>query len=69
VRARARELERRNAKLENKLQRRATDKEMQTRSGITVDELNESLLTISHSSMVALDELWSVSDSSGDQSR
>jgi RNA polymerase sigma factor FliA len=52
VRARAREVERANAKLE---------------IGITVDELNESLLAISHSSMVALDELWSVSDSSGDQ--
>ena len=35
--------------------------------GITVEELNESLLAISHSSIVALDELWSVSDSSGDQ--
>ena len=34
---------------------------------ITVDELNESLLQISHSSMVALDELWSTSNSSGDQ--
>ncbi len=34
---------------------------------ITVEELNESLLAISHSSIVALDELWSVSDSSGDQ--
>jgi RNA polymerase sigma factor FliA len=35
--------------------------------GITLDELNDSLLAISHSSIVALDELWSVSDSSGDQ--
>src|SRR5437763_6862590 len=34
---------------------------------ITVDELNASLLAISHSSIVALDELWSVSYSSGDQ--
>src|SRR6201993_2582026 len=67
VRARARELERANAKLENKLQRAPTDKEIAEEVGITVDELNESLLTISHSSIVALDELWSVSDSSGDQ--
>src|ERR1700747_591707 len=67
VRARARELERANAKLENTLQRAPTDKEIADEVGITVDELNESLLTISHSSMVALDELWSVSDSSGDQ--
>src|SRR5947199_5338287 len=67
VRARARELERANAKLENKLQRAPTDKEIAEEVGITVDELNESLLTISHSSMVALDELCSVSDSSRDQ--
>jgi RNA polymerase sigma factor FliA len=67
VRARARDVERANAKLENTLQRAPTDKEIAAELGITVDELNESLLAISHSSMVALDELWSVSDSSGDQ--
>jgi RNA polymerase sigma factor for flagellar operon FliA len=67
VRARAREVERANAKLENTLQRAPTDQELADELDITVDELNESLLAISHSSMVALDELWSVSDSSGDQ--
>jgi RNA polymerase sigma factor for flagellar operon FliA len=67
VRARAREVERANAKLENALQRAPTDKEIAAELGITIDELNDSLLTISHSSIVALDELWSVSDSSGDQ--
>jgi RNA polymerase sigma factor FliA len=67
VRARAREVERANAKLENALQRAPTDREMAAELKITVDELNESLLAISHSSMVALDELWSTSDSSGDQ--
>ena len=67
VRARAREVERAHAKLENSLQRAPTDQEMADELGITVDELNDSLLAISHSSMVALDELWSVSDSSGDQ--
>ncbi len=67
VRARAREVERANAKLENTLQRAPSDQEIAGELGITVDELNESLLAISHSSMVALDELWSVSDSSGDQ--
>jgi RNA polymerase sigma factor for flagellar operon FliA len=35
--------------------------------GITVDEFQESLVRISNSSVVALDELWTVSDSSGDQ--
>jgi RNA polymerase sigma factor FliA len=67
VRSRAREVERANAKLEHSLQRAPTDKEMADELKITVEELNESLLAISHSSMVALDELWSVSDSSGDQ--
>ena len=67
VRARAREVERANAKLENRLQRAPTDAEIAEEMGISVDELNESLLAISHSSIVALDELWTVSDSSGDQ--
>ncbi len=67
VRARAREVERANAKLEHTLQRAPTDQEIADEMGITLDELNESLLQISHSSIVALDELWSVSDSSGDQ--
>lgn len=67
VRARAREVERANAKLENSLQRAPTDQEIADELEITLEELNESLLAISHSSMVALDELWSVSDSSGDQ--
>jgi RNA polymerase sigma factor FliA len=35
--------------------------------GVTVDEFQESLVRISNSSVVALDELWTVSDSSGDQ--
>jgi RNA polymerase sigma factor for flagellar operon FliA len=67
VRARAREVERANAKLEHTLQRAPTDKEIADEMGITLEELNDSLLAISHSSIVALDELWSVSDSSGDQ--
>jgi RNA polymerase sigma factor FliA len=67
VRARAREVERANAKLEHTLQRAPTDQELADELQVTVDELNESLLAISHSSMVALDELWSTSDSSGDQ--
>ena len=34
---------------------------------ITVEEFQESLMKISNSTVVALDELWAVSDSSGDQ--
>jgi RNA polymerase sigma factor for flagellar operon FliA len=67
VRARAREIERANAKLEGRLQRAPTDDEMAVELGITVDEFQESLLQISNSTIAALDELWSVSDSSGDQ--
>jgi RNA polymerase sigma factor for flagellar operon FliA len=67
VRAKAREIERANAKLENRLQRAPTDEEMSEELGITVEEFQDSLLQISNSTVVALDELWTVSDSSGDQ--
>src|ERR1700674_3812732 len=46
VRARAREVERANAKLEHRLQRVPTDTEIAGEMGITVDELNDSLLAI-----------------------
>jgi RNA polymerase sigma factor for flagellar operon FliA len=67
VRARAREIEKANAKLENKLQRAPTDEEMSADLGITVEEFQDSLMQISNSTIAALDELWSVSDASGDQ--
>jgi RNA polymerase sigma factor FliA len=67
VRARAREIERANVKLENKLQRAPTDEEMAGELEIGVDEFQESLMQISNSTIAALDELWTVSDASGDQ--
>jgi RNA polymerase sigma factor for flagellar operon FliA len=67
VRARARQFERVNMKLEAKLQRAPTDEEMAAELEITVDEFQDALLQISNSTIVALDELWNVSDSSGDQ--
>ena len=67
VRARAREIERANSKLEHLLQRAPTDDEMGAELGMTVEEFQEALLQISNSTIVALDELWSVSDSTGDQ--
>ena len=67
VRARAREIERAHAKLEHRLHRTPTDEEIANELGISTDEFQESLLRISNSTVVALDELWSVSDSSGDQ--
>jgi RNA polymerase sigma factor FliA len=67
VRARAREIERAHGKLEHKLHRTPTDEEMAAELDLTVDEFQEWLMKISNSTVVALDELWSVSDSSGDQ--
>jgi len=66
VRAKAREIERANAKLEHQLQRAPTDQEIADALGVSPDEFQDSLLKISNSSVVALDELWTVSDSSGD---
>jgi RNA polymerase sigma factor FliA len=67
VRARARDIERANQKLEAKLQRAPTDEEMAIELGMPVDDFHDALLQISHSTIVALDELWNVSDSGGDQ--
>ena len=67
VRAKAREIERANAKLEHRLHRAPTDQEMAETLETTVEEFQESLVRISNSSVVALDELWTVSDASGDQ--
>ncbi len=67
VRARAREFERANMKLEARLRRAPTDEEMATELQITLEDLQDALLQISNSTMVALDELWTVSDSTGDQ--
>jgi RNA polymerase sigma factor for flagellar operon FliA len=67
VRSRAREIERANAKLEHKLQRAPTDEEMSAELGMSTDEFHDALVLISNSTVAALDELWTVSDSSGDQ--
>jgi RNA polymerase sigma factor FliA len=66
VRARAREIERANAKLEARLQRAPSDEEMAAELNMGVDEFQEALLQISTSTIAALDELWQVGDSSGD---
>jgi RNA polymerase sigma factor for flagellar operon FliA len=67
VRTKAREIEKVNARLEHQLQRAPGDQEMATALGMSVDEFQESLVRITGSSVVALDELWTVSDASGDQ--
>ncbi len=67
VRARAREIEKANVKLEHKLQRAPTDDEMADELEMSVSDFQDALLQISNSTVVALDELWAVSDASGDQ--
>jgi RNA polymerase sigma factor for flagellar operon FliA len=67
VRARARAIERANAKLEARFLRAPTDEEMSRELEMSVDEFQEALLQISNSTVAALDELWTVSDASGDQ--
>src|SRR5215213_7882358 len=67
VRARAREIERVHGKLEHRLHRAPTDEEMARELDMSVDDFQETLVKISNSTVVALDELWAVSDASGDQ--
>jgi RNA polymerase sigma factor for flagellar operon FliA len=67
VRAKARQIERANVKLEHKLQRPPTDEEMAAELDMEMEDFQEALIQISNSTIAALDELWTVSDSSGDQ--
>jgi RNA polymerase sigma factor for flagellar operon FliA len=67
VRSRAREIERAIADLESKLGRAPTDEEIAGKLGLTQEELDDSLSEISRSSIAALDELWTVQGSGGDQ--
>jgi RNA polymerase sigma factor for flagellar operon FliA len=67
VRAKARQIEKANAMLEHRLQRAPTDAEVAAELDMTVEEFQDALTRISNSSVVALDELWTLSDASGDQ--
>ena len=67
VRARAREIARANVKLEHRLHRAPTDEEMAAELEITTEDFHDALIQISNSTTAALDELWTVSDTSGDQ--
>jgi RNA polymerase sigma factor for flagellar operon FliA len=67
VRSRARDIERTIGELERKLHRAPTDEEISEKLGITTDELNDSLSEIGRSSIAALDELWTISSTGGDQ--
>jgi RNA polymerase sigma factor FliA len=67
VRSRAREIEAANSKLEHELGRAPTDAELAERLKMTEDELQEALMQISNSSILALEELWMTPDASGDK--
>jgi RNA polymerase sigma factor for flagellar operon FliA len=66
VRTRAREIERANQKLESRLQRAPSDEEMASELEMTVQDFQDALVQISHSTIIALDELWNTSDQNGD---
>jgi RNA polymerase sigma factor for flagellar operon FliA len=67
VRARARDIEDANSKLENELGRTPTDAELAGRLKMSEDELQEALMQIANSSILALEELWMTPDASGDK--
>ena len=67
VRTKAREIERANSKLEHQLHRAPTDQEVADELGMSMEEFQDALTRISNSSVIALDELWTLSDASGDQ--
>ncbi len=67
VRARARDIERAIAELEKKHMRAPSDEEIAAKLGITEEELETSLSDIGRTSIAALDELWTISSSGGDQ--
>lgn len=66
VRARARQIEKANTMLEARLHRAPTDEEMAAELEMSVSDFQDALLQISNSTIVALDELWTVSNG-GDQ--
>jgi RNA polymerase sigma factor for flagellar operon FliA len=65
VRARARDVERAHAELEAKSGRAPTDEEMAARLEMSADELQNVLLEIANSSVLALDDLWTFADPEG----
>jgi RNA polymerase sigma factor FliA len=67
VRTRARDIEKANSQLENELGRAPTDEELAEHLNMSEDELQEALLEISNSSILALEELWMTPDASGDK--
>ena len=67
VRAKARDVEKVHSQLENKLGRAPNEEEMADKLGVSVDDFRTTLLEIANSSVLALDDLWTVSDPDGGQ--
>ena len=67
IRSRARAIERVHAKLENHLQRTPTEEELAEQLGMDVDAFRDVLLEIANSSVLALDDLWTMADPGGGQ--
>ncbi len=67
VRTTARLIERASVKLEQRYGRAPSDRELADETGISVRELRDALAQLSSSTVLTLDGLWTVSDSSGDQ--
>jgi RNA polymerase sigma factor for flagellar operon FliA len=67
VRSKARDVERVHQKLENTLQRAPTEEEMAEELGMELEEFRDVLLDIANSSVLALDDLWTIADPDGGQ--
>ena len=67
VRSKARDVEKTHSLLENRLGRAPTEEEMATKLGVDVDDFRNTLLEIANSSVLALDDLWTVADADGGQ--
>jgi RNA polymerase sigma factor for flagellar operon FliA len=67
VRAKARDVEKVHGQLENQLLRAPTEEEMASKLGVDVEEFRSTLLEIANSSVLALDDLWTIADAEGGQ--
>jgi RNA polymerase sigma factor for flagellar operon FliA len=67
VRSKARDVEKAHAKLENRFQRAPSDEEMAEELGVGVSDFHDTLLEIANSSVLALDDLWTIADPDGGQ--
>ena len=67
VRAKARDVERVHTQLENELQRTPTEEEMAVKLGVELEDFRNTLLEIANSSVLALDDLWTIADADGGQ--